>query len=263
MCRAPPPGAARHDAERAVRPPRGEPLAPARRSWPSSRRGGSRSPIDDRLFKKFFAGVQGFLAEGWPATPTTSCATSFNIRVAPSWPCGCAPDPALGSPGASSWRPELPRAPGGAGGGLDVAVAQHQGVDPRCRSERSRLRPPPPGSTPRSTGAGALGWREDPVLQAKVNGVDPRRSSATWPRSTATSIADLSHRHDRRPLGTAPRGQPAHRAAGSAGDLQFIRINGTVVGGLAGLAIYSIGQHLGRHGGPTASSGRPRRPRSG
>ena len=27
-------------------------------------------------------------------------------------------------------------------------------------------------------------------------------------------------------------------------DLQFIRINGTVVGGLAGLAIYSIGQLL-------------------
>ena len=27
-------------------------------------------------------------------------------------------------------------------------------------------------------------------------------------------------------------------------DLQFIRINGTVVGGLAGLAIYTIGQLL-------------------
>ena len=28
-------------------------------------------------------------------------------------------------------------------------------------------------------------------------------------------------------------------------DLQFIRINGTIVGGLAGLAIYSIGQLIG------------------
>jgi uncharacterized membrane-anchored protein YjiN (DUF445 family) len=27
-------------------------------------------------------------------------------------------------------------------------------------------------------------------------------------------------------------------------DLQFIRINGTVVGGLAGLIIYSVGQFL-------------------
>jgi uncharacterized membrane-anchored protein YjiN (DUF445 family) len=28
-------------------------------------------------------------------------------------------------------------------------------------------------------------------------------------------------------------------------DLQFIRINGTVVGGLAGVAIYAVGQAIG------------------
>ena len=82
--------------------------------------------------------------------------------------------------------------------------------------------------------------RDDPALQAKVD---------DWLVSFAVTVVEQS----RGEIGdliatTVERWDPAEstrRIELQVGrDLQFIRINGTVVGGLAGLFIYSVGQLL-------------------
>ena len=116
------------------------------------------------------------------------------------------------------------------------------GATPRRRSWPSPTIPTPTfaaGSTPRLGGRGAR-CRRIPSLQAKVNG---------WIEKVVSYLAE-EYGHEIADLiaTTVARwdgAEASRRIELQVGrDLQFIRINGTVVGGLAGLAIYSIGQLL-------------------
>ena len=83
--------------------------------------------------------------------------------------------------------------------------------------------------------------QEDPALQAKVDG---------WVERVVTYLAE-EYGHEIADLiaTTVARwdgAEASRRIELQVGrDLQFIRINGTVVGGLAGLIIYSVGQFPG------------------
>ena len=82
--------------------------------------------------------------------------------------------------------------------------------------------------------------QEDPALQAKVDG---------WVERIVIYLAD-EYGHEIADLiaTTVARwdgAEASRRIELQVGrDLQFIRINGTVVGGLAGLIIYTVGQFL-------------------
>ena len=77
---------------------------------------------------------------------------------------------------------------------------------------------------------------QDPELQAKVD---------SWVESVVTYLLE-EHRHQAGDLiaSTVARWNPedaSNRVELAVGrDLQFIRINGTVVGALAGLVIYTV-----------------------
>ena len=85
------------------------------------------------------------------------------------------------------------------------------------------------------------GLVDDPALSAKANG---------WLTTTAVSLADQSRDEIGNYIATTVQGwdtaEAAQRIELQVGrDLQFVRINGTVVGALAGVVIYTIGQLLG------------------
>ncbi len=83
--------------------------------------------------------------------------------------------------------------------------------------------------------------REDPHTQETVEGwvVAASRHAANQLRGEASDlIASTVQRWDATDTGRLIELQIGR-------DLQFIRINGTVVGGLAGLAIHGTGQLLG------------------
>jgi uncharacterized membrane-anchored protein YjiN (DUF445 family) len=93
--------------------------------------------------------------------------------------------------------------------------------------------------------AGVAGFgarlRDDPSLQRKVDG---------WIVSAAGSLVEQSRAEVGELIAsTVARWDPdesSHRIELQVGrDLQFIRINGTVVGGLAGLVIHLVGQLIG------------------
>ena len=82
----------------------------------------------------------------------------------------------------------------------------------------------------------------------------PTRPSASWCSGTRTASRAISSSGSpaTSPTWSAARsnaGTPRRPASGSscrwAADLQWIRVNGTVVGGLAGLVIYTVAQLLG------------------
>jgi uncharacterized membrane-anchored protein YjiN (DUF445 family) len=82
---------------------------------------------------------------------------------------------------------------------------------------------------------------DDPALSAKANG---------WVTTTAVSLADQSRDEIGNYIATTVQGwdtaEAAQRIELQVGrDLQFVRINGTVVGALAGVVIYTVGQLLG------------------
>ena len=64
-------------------------------------------------------------------------------------------------------------------------------------------------------------------------------ASATWSSNYKGEVADLISTHGRA-LGRRDTCRRIELQVGR--DLQFIRINGTIVGGLAGLAIYTVSQ---------------------
>ncbi len=83
--------------------------------------------------------------------------------------------------------------------------------------------------------------RDDPDLQARVDG---------WIASTAVEAVERSRGEVGEVISSTVARWDATEATNRielqvGRDLQFIRINGTVVGGLAGLVIYSVGRLLG------------------
>jgi uncharacterized membrane-anchored protein YjiN (DUF445 family) len=190
-------------------------------------------PIDDRLFKKFFDGVQGFLAEV-AGDPDHELRRQLDIRVA-DLAVRLRTDPALIArgeqlkaellehPEVQAWLDSLWRNTKAS----ILAVADDPSSDLRRRLDAALER-------------GGRSLQEDPVLQAKVDG---------WIERVVTYLAE-EYGHEIADLiaTTVARwdgAEASRRIELQVGrDLQFIRINGTVVGGLAGLVIYSVGRLL-------------------
>jgi uncharacterized membrane-anchored protein YjiN (DUF445 family) len=190
-------------------------------------------PIDDRLFRKFFDGVQGFIAEV-RRDPEHELRHQLDARVA-DLAVRLRNDPVLIARG-EELKDELLRHPE-VQAWLDslwrttkesiLAVADDPDSDLRRRLDAGLVR-------------AGRSLQEDPALQQKVDG---------WVERVITYLAE-EYGHEIADLiaTTVARwdgAEASRRIELQVGrDLQFIRINGTVVGGLAGLIIYSVGQFL-------------------
>jgi uncharacterized membrane-anchored protein YjiN (DUF445 family) len=190
-------------------------------------------PLDDRIFAKLFEVMQRLLHEV-ADNPSHELRVSFDERVTElAEALKKSPDmqrraeelkeEVLAHPALRQWS-------GGVWQDLKVSLLELS-ADPESEL-RQRIE-----SAVLSFGAQL---RDDPALQAKVD---------DWLVSFAVTVVEQS----RGEIGdliatTVERWDPAEstrRIELQVGrDLQFIRINGTVVGGLAGLFIYSVGQLL-------------------
>jgi uncharacterized membrane-anchored protein YjiN (DUF445 family) len=189
--------------------------------------------IDDRVFAKIFGAVQRFLADvsGNPdhevraSIDTRVRALADKLRSDPGLVAKCEQMKAelIGHPEVQAWMHSL-------WGELKRSVVGAAG-DPDSELRR------------RLTGAIAnLGRRlaADPELQAKVDG---------WVERLVIYLVE-NYRHEVGDLisSTVARwdaAEASRRIELQVGrDLQFIRINGTVVGGIAGLLIYTFGEML-------------------
>ena len=190
-------------------------------------------PIDDRLFKKLFRGIQGFIAEV-AQDPDHELRQQLDQRVA-ELAVRLRSDPALIARG-EELKSELLEHPE-VQAWLDslwrntkesiLAVADDPNSDLRRRLDAGLVR------------AGRK-LQDDTGLQAKVD---------RWVEGTVGYLArEYGHEIADLIATTVARwdgAEASRRIELQVGrDLQFIRINGTVVGGLAGLVIYSVGQLL-------------------
>ena len=190
-------------------------------------------PIDDRLFKKLFRGIQGFIAEV-AQDPNHELRQQLDQRVA-ELAVRLRSDPALIARG-EELKSELLEHPE-VQAWLDslwrntkesiLAVADDPNSDLRRRLDAGLVR------------AGRK-LQDDTGLQAKVD---------RWVEGTVGYLArEYGHEIADLIATTVARwdgAEASRRIELQVGrDLQFIRINGTVVGGLAGLVIYSVGQLL-------------------
>jgi uncharacterized membrane-anchored protein YjiN (DUF445 family) len=189
--------------------------------------------IDDRIFTKLYGGLRAFLLEV-SNNPNHAVRSHLDQRLG-ELVARLQTDPELGRR-VEEWRDEFLDHPavrawiGSLWGELKAELLT-QSADPgsqlRQRLERAALQT---GHT--------LG--QDPVLRHKIDrwleGV-VRYVVAAEGHQVAELIATTVGRWD-------PR-EAAERIETQVGrDLQFIRINGTVVGGLAGLVIHAVGQLL-------------------
>ena len=190
--------------------------------------------IDDRIFTKLFDALRGFIAEVGE-TPHHEFRTYLDQRVA-ELAERLQSDPALISRGEEIKEqfldhPAVRRWTASLWTELKV-VLQQQAGDPSSQL-RQRI----------AIEVAAIGERVagDAELQGKVD---------RWVESAVTYLIE-EHRHQAGDLiaSTVARWNPedaSRRVELAVGrDLQFIRINGTVVGGLAGVAIYAIGRLIG------------------
>jgi uncharacterized membrane-anchored protein YjiN (DUF445 family) len=187
--------------------------------------------VDDRIFSKLFSGLEGFLAE-LAGNPEHELRRALDERIA-----GLAErlqhDPALIAQG-ERWKEELLDHPAVRAWTASLwgdlkATLQRQSADPGSELRR-RL----------EAAALQLGrtLQADPGLRDKLD---------RWLERVVRYVVD-QERHQVADLiaTTVERWDPqeaSRRIETQVGrDLQFIRINGTVVGGIAGLAIHTVGR---------------------
>lgn len=190
-------------------------------------------PIDDRIFNKIFGGVQHFLSDV-AADPNHAVRGSLEERIL-AMADRLRTDPqmiakteelkaeALSHPEVQAWLGSL-------WGSLEKAILA--AADDPASELRVRM----------ADGFRSLGQRlaEDAELQAKVDDWLERAVAyvvETYKGEVADLIATTVERWDGADTSRRIELQVGH-------DLQFIRINGTVVGGLAGLVIHAVGQTL-------------------
>ncbi len=190
--------------------------------------------IDDRIFTKLFDGLRGFLAEV-TATPHHEFRRYLDQRVV-DLAERLQNDPELAARGEE--------------------IKDHLLAHPAVRAWTMSLWQDLKGVLHRQAGDPSSQLRQriaaevahigeaiaaDPEMQAKLD---------KWVESAVTYLLD-EHRHQAGDLiaSTVARWNPedaSKRVELAVGrDLQFIRINGTVVGGLAGVAIFAVGRLIG------------------
>ena len=190
-------------------------------------------PIDDRVFKKIFGGVQRFLADV-RADPNHEVRASIEERIV-KLADRLRNDPEmiakaeelkhelLSHPEVQAWLQSL---------WGELKRGMLAAADDPDSELRRRL----------TDGLSNVGRRvaSDPELQAKVDDWVERAVAYVvdnYKGEVADIIASTVERWD--------GADTARRIELQVGrDLQFIRINGTVVGGLAGLAIHAVGETL-------------------
>ena len=190
-------------------------------------------PIDDRIFRKLFVGVQTFLSDV-RANPSHEVRVAIDARIR-RFAERLREDPAMLARGeevkhellahrdVQAWLQSL-------WGELKQGMLDAAG-DPDSELRR-RL----------TTGLAQAGERIviDPELQAKIDGWVERLAGYViehYRGEAAALIATTVERWD-----SADTSRRIELQVGR--DLQFIRINGTVVGGLAGLLIHAISENL-------------------
>ena len=172
----------------------------------------------------------------WPTTTATACGSQLDARIL-RFVDELQTSPELRARGEQLTRDLLER-PELRGWVTAVwadakAHLRAQAADPSSElhaqlARRDRRRRPP--------AAGGAGPRRQ--------GRRRRRGGARGTSSSTSAARSPTWSARRSPAGTARR--PPHRLELLLGpDLQFIRINGTVVGGIAGLALHAIAQLLG------------------
>jgi uncharacterized membrane-anchored protein YjiN (DUF445 family) len=190
-------------------------------------------PIDDRIFRKIFGGVQRFLAdvrehpEHEVRASITGRLLSFAVRLRDDPQLVAkgeeVKDELLAHPAVRAWMTSI---------WGEVKTSLVKAAEDPDSELRRRL----------AFGMSRLGerLRDDAELQAKVD---------AWVASAVGYVVDnyrgeVSHLIE----STVERWDAettSRRLELQVGrDLQFIRINGTVVGGLAGLVIFTISRHL-------------------
>lgn len=190
-------------------------------------------PIDDRIFTKLYNGLRAFLVE---VSRNGDHALRHHLdRKLAEFIERLQTDPALAAK-ADGWREELLAHPavrewiGSIWGELKTGLVA-QSADPSSELRR-RLE--------RAAAQGGEKLLADQALQDKIDG---------WLEGVVRYVIDAEgHQVAELIATTVQRWDPneaSERIEVQVGrDLQFIRINGTVVGGLAGLAIHTLGQLL-------------------
>jgi uncharacterized membrane-anchored protein YjiN (DUF445 family) len=190
-------------------------------------------PIDNRLFRKLFNGVQGFLVEV-QEQPDHPLRLQFRAWVA-DLAQGLRTDPAMIARGETI-KSELLEHPDVRAWLSSIWVGTKDSLLTVADDPASVLRQRVEGAVVR---AGRT-LQDDPALQAKLDhwiGTAVVYVAREYGHEIADLIATTVERWD--------GAEASRRIELQVGrDLQFIRINGTVVGGLAGLLIYSLGRLL-------------------
>jgi uncharacterized membrane-anchored protein YjiN (DUF445 family) len=190
-------------------------------------------PIDERLFRKFYTGVQGFLAEVL-ADPDHELRHQLDARVA-DLAVNLRTDPVLIAR-AETLKAELLDHPEVRAWLSSIWATSKSSLLAVADDPDSALR----GRLDAAIMRAGRRLAEDPALQAKAD---------RWLESVVRYVAEEYGHEIADLIATTVERWDATEASRRielqvGRDLQFIRINGTVVGSLAGVVIYTVGQFL-------------------
>jgi uncharacterized membrane-anchored protein YjiN (DUF445 family) len=190
-------------------------------------------PIDERLFRKFYTGVQGFLAEVL-ADPDHELRHQLDARVA-DLAVNLRTDPVL-IVRAETLKAELLDHPEVRAWLSSIWATSKSSLLAVADDPDSALR----GRLDAAIMRAGRRLAEDPALQAKAD---------RWLESVVRYVAEEYGHEIADLIATTVERWDATEASRRielqvGRDLQFIRINGTVVGSLAGVVIYTVGQFL-------------------